>query len=173
LRDLQDYRDFQKRAAELAALVRDQLEKEPDRPIYLVGHSAGAGMVLLAAEMLPPGSLERIVLLSAAVSPRYDLRPALTATRGEIVSFNSTCDRFILGWGTSTFGTVDRFYEPAAGMHGFLTPADLSEDDQQLYRRLVQVQWRPHKLLEFQGGGHVSTAMPLFLAKEVTPWLTK
>jgi pimeloyl-ACP methyl ester carboxylesterase len=173
LRDLQDHRDFHKRAAELATLVREQLEKEPDRPVYLLGHSAGTGMVLLAAEMLPPASVERIVLLSAAVSPHYDLRPALKATRGEIVSFNSTCDRVILGWGTSTFGTVDRYYEPAAGMQGFLTPPDLSEADQQLYGRLVQVPWRPHKLLEFQGGGHVSTSMPLFLAKEVTPWLTK
>src|SRR5712692_9964389 len=34
LRALQDHRDFHKRAAELAALVREQLEKEPDSPVY-------------------------------------------------------------------------------------------------------------------------------------------
>jgi pimeloyl-ACP methyl ester carboxylesterase len=173
LRDLQDTRYFEAKAGDLAALIRDQLHREPDRPIYLIGHSAGAAMVLSAAAMLPPASVERIILLSPAVSPEYDLCPALLATRAEIVSFNSPYDRFVLDLGTSIFGTVDRRYEAAAGVDGFEIPANLSETDREMYQRLVQVAWRPEKLLELQGGLHNSSVMPIFLAKQVKPWLMK
>jgi pimeloyl-ACP methyl ester carboxylesterase len=173
LRDLQDSRYFEERAAELAALIREQAEREPNRPISLVGHSAGAGLVLRATELLSAGAVERVILLSPAVSPHYDLRPALKNTRGEIVSFNSTYDRFILDLGTSMFGTVDRYYEPAAGLDGFRLPADLSEADRKMYERLIQVPYRAQKLLEFQDGSHHGTTMPIFLAKQVAPWLTK
>jgi pimeloyl-ACP methyl ester carboxylesterase len=173
LRDLQDQRHFEARAGDLAELIRDQLHREPDRPVYLIGHSAGAGMVLLAAGMLPPESVERIILLSPAVSPQFDLRPALKATRGEIVSFNSAFDRVVLDLGTSLFGTVDRRYESAAGLDGFEMPANLSAADREMYGRLVQVPWRVEKLLELQGGLHNSSVMPIFLAKQVKPWLMK
>ncbi|MFO0925880.1 MAG: alpha/beta hydrolase [Gemmataceae bacterium] len=48
----------------------------PNVPVYLVAHSAGAAVVLSAADQLPPGSVERIILLAPAVSADYDLRPA-------------------------------------------------------------------------------------------------
>ncbi len=173
LRDLQDSRYFEERATELAALVRAQRSQEPDRPIFLVGHSAGAGLVLRATELLSAGSVQRIILLSPAVSPHYDLCPALKNTCGEIVSFNSTYDRFILDLGTSLFGTVDRYYEPAAGLDGFRPPANLSEADRKMYERLIQVPYRAQKLLEFQDGSHHGTTMPIFLTRQVAPWLTK
>ena len=40
----------------------------PGRAIYLVGHSAGCAVVLAAAEALPPGGVERIVLLAPSVA---------------------------------------------------------------------------------------------------------
>ncbi len=161
------------RAAELADLIREQHRREPNRPVYLIGHSAGAGLVLRTAELLPAASVERIILLSPAVSAHYDLRPALTATRCEIVSFSSCYDRIILDLGTNLFGTVDRYYEKAAGADGFQLPADLTDADREQYRRLVQVPYRLERLLEFQGGLHNSTTMPIFMAKQVLPWLTK
>ena len=115
--------------------------------------------------------VERIILLSPAVAPRYDLRPALWATRHEIVSFNSSYDRFILGWGTSRFGTIDRFYGPSAGLKNFIVPASLNESDRALYGRLVQIRWNPRLILEGHTGGHLGTSMPIFLEKEVAPWL--
>jgi pimeloyl-ACP methyl ester carboxylesterase len=171
LRDLQDLPFLLARATELADAVRAVKEAEPDRRIYLLGHSAGAAVSLAAAEQLPPGTLERIVLLAAAVSPEYDLRSALRATRGEIVCFNSTCDILFLAWGTSLFGTADRVYGPSAGLGGFLPPADLDEEGRALYGKVVQVQWRPDHLLLFRGGLHHSSCMPLFLANSVAPWL--
>ena len=170
LRDLQDTRYLQDRAAELADQVRAVKAEEPSRPIFLMGHSAGAALVLETAAQLPAGAVERIILLSAAVSPTYDLRPALRATRGEIVAFHSPLDVFMLHFGTSMFGTVDRYYEDAAGMHGFRVPDDLDDDGRRLYARLVQSGWKPEMCLE-RRCWHNSTCMPLFLGRQVTPWL--
>jgi pimeloyl-ACP methyl ester carboxylesterase len=171
LRDLQDPRHIQEKGGELAAAVRAVKAADPGRPVYLVGHSAGAAVALAAAGQLPPGTLERVVLLAAAVSPDYDLRPALRATRGPVVSFSSAWDWLLLCWGTSQFGTADRVYGPAAGLDGFGVPADLDEEGRRLYGRLVQVRWRPEQLLQFRGGLHHSPCMPPYLAASVAPWL--
>jgi hypothetical protein len=169
LRDLQDAQHLQAAADRLADDVREELAL--GRPVYLLGQSAGASLVLAAAGRLPPGSLERVVVLSAAVSPTYDLRPALRASRGGVVSFHSTCDLLTLAWGTSQFGTSDRVYGPAAGLDGFRVPADLDAEGQALYARLVQRPWRWGMLLEGCGGGHNGPTLPLFLAHHVAPWL--
>ncbi len=97
LRDLQDTPHLLQKADELASEILRAREEQPDRPIFVVAKSGGAGLSLLAAERLPPCTLERIILLSAAVTPTYDLRPALRATRGEIVSFYSSNDWLVLG----------------------------------------------------------------------------
>src|ERR1051325_312319 len=91
-RDLQDTEHLLNKAGDLASQILSFKETHPERPVYLLAKSGGAGLALLAAEQLPPNTLERIVLLSAAVSPGYDLRGALRATRGEIVSFYSPFD---------------------------------------------------------------------------------
>lgn len=171
LRDLQDVRHVLAQADHLAAVVRERQAREPGRPIYLLSHSAGAGLVLAAAERLPPASVERIILLSAAVSPNYDLRPALRATRRELVSFNSTYDRLCLDWCTSVFGTIDRVYGPAAGLDGFRTPPDLDDEGRGLYERLVQVPWHLEMIRQCTDGSHHGPCMPIFLAHLVAPWL--
>jgi pimeloyl-ACP methyl ester carboxylesterase len=171
LRDLQDARYALAQADRLAAAVREAQARDPRRPIYLIGHSAGAGIVLAAAEQLPPGSIERIILLAAAVSPTYDLRPALRATRREVVAFNSTYDRLCLDWCTSLFGTVDRVYGPAAGLDGFQEPADLDDEGRCLYQRLVQMPWRFEMLLQCTDGLHNGSCMPIYLAHRIAPWL--
>jgi pimeloyl-ACP methyl ester carboxylesterase len=169
-RDLQDTGHLLAKAEELAAEVRRYKAEHPDRPVYLMGKSGGTGLVLAAAEMLPPNTVERIILLSSAVSPDYDLRRALQATKGEIVSFYSKHDYFILGWGTSQFGTVDRVYGPSAGLRKFKVPPDLNAQDQALYDRLVQVPWNPWMICEGNTGAHFGTSLPAFLGKEVAPW---
>ena len=93
------------------------------------------------------------------------------ATKGEIVSFYSPHDHFILGWGTSQFGTVDRVYGPSAGLRKFTLPKDLNEHDRAMYDRLVEVPWNPRMICEGHTGTHFGTSLPAFLAKEVAPWL--
>jgi pimeloyl-ACP methyl ester carboxylesterase len=171
LKDLQDTRHLLHKADQLAAAVLQVKAQDPEQPVYLVGKSGGTALVLAAAERLPPQTLERIILLSAAVSPAFDLTPALRATRWEIVSFYSRYDQLILGWGTRQFGTADRFYGPSAGLHGFVLPSDLSEADRACYQRLVQIPWNPAMMLYGHPGLHVGTSMPAFLAKNVAPWL--
>lgn len=171
LRDLQDVRYLLKQADRLAEVVRAEQIRHPDRPIYLIGHSAGAGLILAAAEKLPPASIERMILLAAAVSPSFDLRPALRATRREVVAFSSTYDRFCLDWGTSLFGTVDRVYGPAAGLDGFREPADLDEEGRGAYRRLVQLPWHLDMIWQCTDGFHNGACMPIFLSRRVSPWL--
>jgi pimeloyl-ACP methyl ester carboxylesterase len=172
-KDLQDTRYLLAQADELAEEIRFLKQKAPERPVYLVGKSGGAGLVLAAAGQLPPRTLERVVLLSAAVSPTFDLRPALRATKEEIVSYYSSYDWFVLGWGTSQFGTVDRMYGASAGWTGFVVPTNLSNEDRALYDRLEQIPWRPSMILEGNWGMHLGTSMPGFVGQEVAPWLKR
>ncbi len=171
-RDLQDTQHVLKKADELAAFIKDYRARHPGRPIYVIGKSGGTGLVLFALQQLPANSVDRVILLSAAVSPTFDLRPALRATRREIVSFHSRNDRIWLGWGTTNFGTVDRYYGNSAGLTGFTVPEQLNEQDRQLYVRLIQVPFTDRMLREGTStGGHHSTSMPAFLGAEVLPWL--
>ena len=171
LRDLQDTQHCLRKGDELAEEVRKIKAQDPDRPVYLVGKSGGTGIILAAAEQLPPQTLERIILLSPAVAPSYDLRRALWATKQQIVSFYSPYDQLVLNWGTSQFGTIDRYYGASAGLRGFVIPTGQSALDRALYDRLVQVKWNPGMILEGHLGIHIGTSMPAFVAKEVAPWL--
>jgi len=170
-RDLQDFRHTQKKAKELADLIREERARDPDRRIYIVAKSGGAGIALQAAEELPERTLERIVLLSAAVSREYDLRPALRVARHGIVSYYSNLDQVALNWGTRQFGTIDRYYGPSAGLSGFEVPAGLSTDDVDLYRRLEQIPWEPSMIMSGYAGGHFGNGFPKFLRVHVAKWL--
>jgi pimeloyl-ACP methyl ester carboxylesterase len=169
--DLFDRPHLLRKALELADQIHAVLDRDPATPIFLIGRSGGAALVLHTAELLPPRSLERIVLLSAGISSGYDLRPALRSVRGEIVSFHSKNDQLVLNWGTRTFGTLDRVRSTGAGLNGFVPPKDLDEADRALYDRLVQIPWQPRMLRVGHTGSHLGTALPLFLAAEVTPWV--
>lgn len=171
LQDLQDYRHVERKAAELAELLRKEQQREPHRPIYLIAKSGGSGIALQAAAQLPEGSLERIILLSAAVSADYDLRPALRAARQGIVSYHSKLDQLLLNLGTSRFGTIDRYYTQSAGLYGFAVPEGASAEDRALYDRLVQIPWQPAMVLSGYAGGHLGNSSPSFLRTYIAEWL--
>ena len=164
LKDLQDSRYLLGKARELAAEILEIKSEDPARPVYLVGHSAGAALCL-EARGTPASDHPRA---GGAAFTRggatFDLRPVLWATRGEVVSFNSGMDWFILGWGTFWFGTADRFYGPAAGMNGFEVARPTCLIDRELYQRFIQIAWKPEMLAQQYGGLHTSTSMPGFLA---------
>jgi Serine aminopeptidase, S33 len=170
-KDLQDSDHTRRKAEELAQAIRRHQTEFPGRPVFLVGKSGGTGIVLAALEILEPESVERAILLSAAVSPNYDLRRALRATRLEIVSFHSAYDQLILNWGTRTFGTMDRQYVASAGLGGFVPPAALDAEGTNLYRRLVQVPWHLRAGVQGMIGPHSATSLPGFLTTHVAPWL--
>jgi hypothetical protein len=171
LKDLQDTPHLLARARELGALVMKTLECEPGRPVYLVGHSAGAALALAAAGELPPASIKRIILLSPSVSPHFNLCPALRATQCEIVSFHSCRDVLWLGLCTTVLGTSDGVHSCGAGKDGFALPPCCEEEACCLYRRLVQCSWRVENILHGVSGGHNGACGCRFLAHEIAPWL--
>jgi pimeloyl-ACP methyl ester carboxylesterase len=170
-KDLKDVQHLRAKAEELARLIREYHIRYPGRPIFIVAKSGGTGLVLLAAELLEPASVERIVLLSAAVSADYDLRGSLIACKRGIVSFYSHNDQVVLNWGTRQFGTVDRVYGPSAGFQGFLVPNWLNTQERLLYNGLVQIPWNARMVLHGYTGSHAGTSFPSFLRAEVAPWL--
>ncbi|MFT3878370.1 MAG: alpha/beta fold hydrolase [Gemmatales bacterium] len=105
-----DHADRDNQLAQGKRLAAQVIEytKVPGAPkIYLMGHSTGCAVVLIAAENLPPGTIEKIVLLAPSVPDIYDLRPAILATRGGIDSYHSRKDQYILGLGMFILGTTD------------------------------------------------------------------
>ncbi len=142
----------------------------PENRIYLIGHSAGSAVVLAAVEMLPPNSVDRIILLSPSVGAEYDLRPALRTARFGVDVFHSSQDQVILGLGTLIVGTADHGSRTAAGQYGF-TPVIACPADAALYGKLRQHPWDP--VIEWSGhdGGHYGSNDAGFLRAYVLPLL--
>jgi pimeloyl-ACP methyl ester carboxylesterase len=155
---------------QLAAQVEAYHRACPEHAIYLVGHSAGSLVVLTAAEALPPGTVERIVLLAPSVSAGYDLRPALCHAREGIDVFYSPRDWWFLGVGTTLVGTADGGWHCPAGRIGF-RPLEETPEDGVLYSKLRQHAWHP--CVEWAGnhGGHYGGYQPDYLRAYVLPLL--
>jgi pimeloyl-ACP methyl ester carboxylesterase len=156
--------------ARLAAEVRAFNEQSPQTPVFLLGHSAGCEVVLAAAEALPPGSVEDVVLLAPAVSSHYDLRPALAASRRGVDSFYSPNDWVYLGVGVAVLGTTDRHWAAPAGRVGF-RPVGASPEDGALYDKLREYPWDPQQSWTGNFGGHYGGYQPGFLRASVVPLL--
>lgn len=142
------------------------------RPVYLVGHSGGAGIAILAVERLPKNQpVNHVVLLAAAISPRHDMRAALQRVTGGIYNFSSKLDVGLLGAGTGTFGTIDRDYGPAAGAVGFETPVGMYDDERKLRKKLHEIPWTTDLIVEGHTGGHFGWSSRNIVAKHVAPLL--
>ncbi|MBK8271426.1 MAG: hypothetical protein IPK83_25145 [Planctomycetes bacterium] len=127
----------------------------PGRQVHLIGHSGGAGLALMAVEKLPADmSVESITLLAVAISPEFDLRPALRNTSGNIYNCYSQNDSILLGAGTSLAGTIDRKYGESAGKVGFRVRANADPQTAALYRKLRQREWKPELARLGNDGGH-------------------
>jgi pimeloyl-ACP methyl ester carboxylesterase len=153
----------------LAASVLDYHAQHPGVPIYLVGHSAGSAVVLAALEDLPPGLVDRAVLLSPSVSTGYDLRPALAAVDRGLYVYYSKHDYWYLGFVTGVLGTADRRWTSASGRYGFQVPPEGA--DASLYSKLYQRSWQPGDMQLGNLGGHYGSYQPEFLRAYIVPLL--
>ena len=158
-------------AREVARRIFDYARRYPDSPIYVVGHSGGGGIAVLALEVLPPGrQIEQAILLAPALSPAYDLSIALRRTRHGIVHFYSARDVTLLKVGTSLLGPIDRDFGAAAGAVGFREPEGLNESDCALYAtRLRQVRWTPRLKRVGADGSHLGWASRMFAREYLAP----
>jgi pimeloyl-ACP methyl ester carboxylesterase len=166
--DQMDYAHARAEGDKLAGQVRARRQVCPTGKIYLVGHSAGSAVVLAAAESLPPGSVDGIVLLAPAVAAAYDLRPALRCCPIDV--FYSNRDRGYLGVGVAIVGTTDRHWSAAAGRVGFQLQVETGTD-QACYARLHQHPWTPDAEWTGNRGGHYGGYQPAFLRAYVLPLL--
>lgn len=152
----------------LATQVSAYRQAYPCRRIYLVGQSAGCAVVLIAAQLLPPDSIDRIILLAPSVCANYDLRPALRVAREGIDGFHSEQDRWVLGLGVRIVGTAEGGCRTAAGRVGF-SPVIHSHTDALLYTRLRQHPWDPVVRWSGNSGGHTGNYETEFLRAYVLP----
>lgn len=149
--NLMSYELNRERARRLAEKLTAYSRDHPGAPITVIGYSGGGAMALFTAEALPEGVLlDRIVLLGAAISPGYDVGPALARCRRGVANFYSERDRFMGGWATETFGTMDRRKTRTAGHVGFRDAAG----GLLVSQGLVQNPWRPEWQRFGNGGGH-------------------
>jgi pimeloyl-ACP methyl ester carboxylesterase len=153
----------------LAQQVLAYRQAHPGSRVFLVGHSAGAAVVLAAAEALPPGSVDRIILLAPAVSPSYDLRCALTCSCEGIDSFHS--DRDCISFLLSAVGTADGSWTCSAGRGGF-RPVFNCPEDAALYQRLRQCPWQREFGEMGHHGGHFGWCGYEFVRTCILPLLT-
>lgn len=117
----QDYQDCQAQllgAARMAFEVMQLRQTNPGVGIVLMGYCAGGRVVLAAAEQLPPGAVDRVILLSPAVSTNYDVRPTIRASRQGVDVFYAPDDGFLEAY-ESEIGTVEGKQGITAGRAGF------------------------------------------------------
>jgi len=160
VRDQTDRGHSVAQGAKLAEDILARQKLEPGRRVVLVAHSAGSMVALAAAEKLPAGTLDRILLLAPSVSSGYDLAPALAATREGIDVFCSHKDRATLGVGVRLVGTADRGSGRAAGRFGFCG-AECA--------RVRHHWWTPDLRATGHTGGHTGAYAPAFAVAHLFP----
>lgn len=172
LRNFADHNDYafaRLRGRELAERILDQRQSRPDLPVSLVGHSAGCGVLLAAAEHLPPDTIDRIVLLAPSVSADYDARPALRAARLGIDNFYSPEDWLWLGLFIELVGAMDDSSTTrTAGRYGF-TIVSHDPADEPLLSKLRQHRWDPDHRALGHDGQHYGCYQPDHLRRFVLP----
>lgn len=153
---------------ELASAILAQRQICPMGKIYLVCHSSGAAVGLAAVECLPPGSIDRIILLAPALSPRHDLRCALRRSCEGIDVFTSRRD--VIGRVLALVGNADGSYVVSAACVGFTT---ISPDpcDVKLYAKLRQHHWQSCMTGSGHCGGHFGCTRIEFFRTYVVPLL--
>ncbi len=151
LQNLSDLPRNRERAAAIARKIKVLRAEYPDAPLTLIGYSGGGGLAVLSLEALADGAtVDQTILVAAAISNRYDVRPLLKKSRAGIVNIYSTRD-CIVGAGTKVFGTIDRKKVLSAGHCGFVN------DDNALVacEGLTQIEWTPAWRKYGHGGGHL------------------
>jgi pimeloyl-ACP methyl ester carboxylesterase len=169
--DHTDWNHAQEEGCRLAGEIAAYRQDHPGSAIYLVAHSAGSGVALTAAGVLPPNSLDRIILLAPSVSTGFDLRPALRSTREGIDVFYSSRDVFSLGLCVAFVGTADGCRGcQAAGRFGFQARPETPEDAV-LFAKLRQHPWERCVLWTGNLGHHSGTKHQRFLHAYILPLL--
>lgn len=169
--NLMTYQLNRHRATYAADRIRRYQQQYPGRPVHLIGYSGGGGEAVLILEQLDPAHrVTSAILLAAAVSPDYNLAPALRHTTYGIYNFRNPRDRMILGLAMVVLGTIDRRHTVSAGMVGFRLREGIDPADADVYRTLLhQPTWDRRMLQDGHPGGHVGWTRRMFVRRWIAP----
>jgi hypothetical protein len=157
-------------AQKIADKITAHYRADPKTPILITSHSGGTGLCVWALEKLPADvKVERVMLLSSALSPQYDLSTALSHVRGKVYAFSSPNDALVLGAGTRLFGTIDGRQCQAAGLCGFTCPETAAAKDQ--YTKLVPMPYDPAWIKLGNIGDHIGVTSRAFAEAVIAPIL--
>ena len=157
----------ERKAAEFAEEIVAFGVEHPGATIHVLAYSAGAAIAVWACECLGDGlQIETLVLACPALSPTYNLGPALRSAK-RCYALVSERDRVILGFGTRLFGTMDRRYVSAAGRMRFCKARSLSAEDVGAYDRLQEIRWTPQLRAVGNSGGHSGFASVPFVREHM------
>lgn len=126
------------RAVDLSKRIREIVHQSPDRPVNLIGLSAGTAVAVFALEALPENCLvDDVVLLGSSLSSQHDLTSALKHVDNRMYVFTSNKDT-VLRFLVPISGTADRQRKagPAAGVGGFRLPPGASPETRRLYAKV-------------------------------------
>jgi pimeloyl-ACP methyl ester carboxylesterase len=170
LEDQTDVDANRRKASELARRVENYQRSYPDRPVHLIGVSAGTGLVVWALEDLGPGAqVTGAILISSSLDTKYDLSKALAKVSDRLYSFNSVADT-VLSLGVTWAGTVDRGGGLAGGLVGFSPPDSASDDTKALYKqRLTEISWWPGDMVLGHLGDHLGATNPSYVREKIAP----
>jgi pimeloyl-ACP methyl ester carboxylesterase len=149
-------------AAAIAAEIAEWRRANPDAPFYLVGYSGGGGMATLVTAALPDDlGIDRLVLVAPAISPGYPLADkVLPHVHEYVVNYASERDLQV-GWGTRTFGTIDRKNTDSAGAIGFAVS----------HERLLEYHWSDDDEPFGHAGNHLAYLSARWQAAKLLPAL--
>lgn len=151
-------------AREIVDRIIEYQETHPGRPVHLVGHSGGAGMIALILQELPAGrTVTTATLIAAALSAEFPIEELAERTTHGIWSHHSIGDFPLLVIGTTVAGTFDGRHAVSAGAIGFHGE----------HPNLHQVPYRLSMLKERHPGGHFGCTNPLFISRHVAPILVE
>lgn len=116
-------------------------------------------MATLVTAALPDDvQIDRLVLVAPAISPDYPLESeVLPHVREYVVDFASEQ----VGWGTQTFGTIDRKSTPSAGAIGF----------EIAHERLLEHRWSSAEVPLGHAGNHLAYLSRRWQAARLLPVL--
>jgi len=156
-------------AQRVAESIYEYKTEYADRPVSIIGFSAGTAVTIYAVEALPQGCfVDDVVLLASSMSADYDLTDALGHVRNGVHVVTSEGDA-VLRWLVPLAGTADRRFrgDSVAGLYGFSLPADASDDTRSLYRKLAHIRWEPQFAQSGNHGGHTEVTNPDFIRRRV------
>lgn len=161
---LRAYAHNRAEARVIANRIAAKLKADPEARIVLTAWSGGCQVAVWALEDLPDDvKIQSLLVVSPSITPNYDLTNALRHVRGSMFALTSPGDWFILGVGTSLFGTSNGVFTPAAGLVGFIRPATA---DAREYKKLHEMPY-DSKWLRFGDIGDHTGAMGKTFAREI------